>query len=805
MTACGWLGVKRPNVLLITLDTTRADHLGCYGDQDALTPALDALAARGALFEQAFTSCPQTLAAHATMLTGLQPPEHGLRINGKQRLGAGIPTLAETLAARGYRTGAFVAAFVLDSKFGLNRGFETYDEDLSHAVPQAVHERLSVYRPGNQVVDAALGWLEKAAAGPAPFFCWVHLYDPHYPDFAHDELAGTPFEGKASYDAEVAFMDRQVGRLAAFLETRQLAGRTLVVAVADHGEGLGDHGEIEHGYLLNEEVLRVPLLVAFPGVVRAGARVDAMVSLVDLAPTVLEVLGIPAPARFSGRSLLPVLTGKSIESLPSYAETQLPYSVYRWSPLTSLTTPDWKYIRSPRAEVYARPSDRRELFNLASAHPERVKDLEAQLGAMEAKMVREAAPTVALSDGQRRQLASLGYVGGGQSADPASAQGALKDIKDMLAVKQLDTRLRRGTSFETLRQDEILEIGGELVRRSPETPDFHSRLGAALLDAGRLDEAGKRLTEALRLDPEQVDAHVNLGRVLARQDKLEQAIRHFEEALRLDPDDADAHFSMGNALAAQHQLDTALGHYAEAVRLRPDYADAHYRMATVLAERHKLVAAAEHYAEVVRLKPDLAAAHFDLANVLRDEGKTADAIEHYTAAVRLRPKFIEARNNLALSLAEEGRLPDAEKQLAQALAVKPAFALAQFNLGKVLARQGKPIEAATHFARAIELRPDDTTFNDGYAWFLATGVDPHQRDGARAVVLAEKACKLTHGRDAQIVGTLAAAYAEAGRFSEAVDTSQRAIRVAHASEQESLIPDIEQRLKVFESGRPFHQ
>src|SRR5207244_2262049 len=341
---------------------------------------------------------------------------------------------------RGYRTGAFVAAFVLDSKFGLNRGFETYDEDLSHAVPQAVHERLSVYRPGNQVVDAALGWLEKAAAGPAPFFCWVHLYDPHYPDFAHDELAGTPFEGKASYDAEVAFMDRQVGRLAAFLETRQLAGRTLVVAVADHGEGLGDHGEIEHGYLLNEEVLRVPLLVAFPGVVRAGARVDAMVSIVDLAPTVLEVLGIPAPARFSGRSLLP-----------------------------------------------------------------------------------------ALSDGQRRQLASLGYVGGGQSADPASAQGALKDIKDMLAVKQLDTRLRRGTSFETLRQDEILEIGGELVRRSPETPDFHSRLGAALLDAGRLDEAGKRLTEALRLDPEQVDAHVNLGRVLARQDKLEQAIRHFEE------------------------------------------------------------------------------------------------------------------------------------------------------------------------------------------------------------------------------------------------------------------------------------
>jgi tetratricopeptide (TPR) repeat protein len=228
-------------------------------------------------------------------------------------------------------------------------------------------------------------------------------------------------------------------------------------------------------------------------------------------------------------------------------------------------------------------------------------------------------------------------------------------------------------------------------------------------------------------------------------------------------------------------------------------------MAVVLAERHKLAAAAEQYAEVVRLTPDVAAPHFDLADVLREDGKTADAIEHYTIAVRLRPAFIEARNNLGLSLAEQGRLAEAEEQFVRALAVKPDFALAQFNLGRVLARQGRPAEAATHFARAIQLRPDKGEFNDGYAWFLATGVDPHQRDGARAVVLAEKACKLTHGRDARMVGTLAAAYAEAGRFTEAVDTSKRAIRVAHASEEETLIPDIEQRLKVFESGRPFHE
>ncbi len=793
------------NVLLITLDTTRADHLGCYGDRDALTPALDALAARGTVFEQAFTSCPQTLAAHATILTGLQPPEHGLRINGKQRLAAGIPTLAEMLAARGYRTAAFVAAFVLNSKFGLDRGFQTYDEDLSAAQPQEVHERLSVYRSGSQVVDAALAWLEQTARAPAPFFCWVHLYDPHYPHYSHAELAGTPFEGKASYDAEVAFMDRQVARLTAFLEARQLAPQTLVIAVADHGEGLGDHGEMEHGYLLNDEVLRVPLIVALPGIVRAGVRVDKMVSLVDLMPTVLDVLDISVQARFPGRSLRPALMGEHLEPLPSYAETQLPYSAYRWSGLTSLTTPRWKYIRTPRAEVYDRTSDRRELYNLASARPERVAELEAQLAAMESTMVRQAASAVALSAEQRRQLESLGYVGGGQSGNAAAVTGPLKDIKDMLSVKQLDTQVRRGVSFEAFGRGEIVERLRDLVRRSPETPDFQSRLGAALLDSGKLEEASSHLAEALRLDPELVEAHVDLGRVLARQRKLEEAIPHFTEALRLDPDMPEAHFSMGHALAEQHQLDTALGHFAEAVRLKPDYADAHYEMANVLTQRHKLAAAVEHYTEVLRLRPGFADAHYDLANVLREQGRTPEAIEHYEEAVRLGPRFVDARNNLGLSLAAQGRLVEGEEQLVQALALKADFASAHFNLGRVLAREGRAADAAKHFAKATQLRPDVAEFATGYAWFLATGADPRERDGARAVALATTACKQTQERDAGALGTLAAAYAEAGRFAEAVETAKRAIRVAHASEQEPLIPNIEQRLHLYESGHPFHE
>ena len=233
ITIWGRAPAAAPNLLLITLDTTRADHLGCYGYEPALTPALDALAAGGTLFEQAYSSAPMTLPAHASMLTGLDPPEHGARVNGEHRLGEGIPTLAELLRERGYRTGAFVAAFVLDSKFGLDRGFETYDDDLTGAHEQEVPEALSRYRPGHLVTDAALGWLrgvtdEEAGARERPFFAWVHLYDPHYAYHPHPELEGTAFEEQRTYDAEIAFVDQQVARLLSFLEERQLTNQTLV-------------------------------------------------------------------------------------------------------------------------------------------------------------------------------------------------------------------------------------------------------------------------------------------------------------------------------------------------------------------------------------------------------------------------------------------------------------------------------------------------------------------------------------------------------------------------------------------------
>ena len=501
-------GGGRSNLLLITLDTTRADRLGCYGHEDAHTPTLDALAARGVVFDQAYTPAPMTLPAHATLLTGLLPPQHGARVNGEHRLAEDVPTLAEELSRAGYRTGAFVAAFVLDAKFGLARGFDRYDDDLSGAYEQEVPEALSAYRPGDRVVDAALEWLGEGEQD-TPFFAWVHLYDAHYPWHAHGEGAQAQTAGSGSYDGELAFVDEQIARLVAFLDENGLEPNTLVIAVADHGEGLGDHHEIEHGYLLNEEVLRVPWILAGPGV-KAEHRVPALVSLEDFLPTVLELLGLSGFEGTPGRSLVAALRGEKIEAGVSYAETDLPWASYRWAPQRSLTTERWKYIQTPQPELYDRADDRAELANLIELRPEERAQLEAMLGALEAELGERESEAAVISSDELEELAALGYAGGGGAETPETSEG-LADMKQRLGVKDLATRLRRGLATESLGPEEALEIARELVRASPESPSFHGQLGSALVNIGQIEPGIAELTRAVDLDPGSAGAHYDLG------------------------------------------------------------------------------------------------------------------------------------------------------------------------------------------------------------------------------------------------------------------------------------------------------
>ncbi len=762
------------NLLLVTLDTTRADRLGCYGYRAAHTPAIDAVAARGVLFEQAYTSCPLTLPAHTTLFTGLEPPEHGIRINGKNSVPADILTLAEALGTASYQTAAFVSAFVLDAKFGLSQGFDTYDDDLTGAYPQQVSAPLSRYRAGNLVTDAALGWLGQAVANPEsrrPFFCWVHLYDPHFPHFPHPELAGTRFEGQSSYDGEIAFVDSQVKRLMAFLEERNLTEKTLVVIAGDHGEGLDDHGEMEHGYLLNQEVLHVPLIVSQPGRIPEATRVSSLVTLTDFFPTILDLLGVPDIPRTGGRSFAAALRGGDLTPRAAYAETDLPFTSYGWSPLRGLTTAAWRYVRTSKPELYDRKADPTERRNLASTRADEVRDLDAELARLEAGFKSRSAPDVVLGAEERRQLEALGYVAGedGREGSPDGRQ--LRDVKDMLHLKHLDARLRAGIQTKKLPQAQAVRMARVLVKQSPDTAVFRHRLATVLMSQGDLDEAIEQLTAAVRLQPSFADAHNSLGTAYLRQNKVNDATTHFSAALRIAPDLAEAHLGMGNALAGRGNIREARQHYRMAIKLQPDYADAYLNLANILVRSGNTQQAIRLFRKAIDLKPDSAVAHNNLALVLAEQGQVARAITHHRAAVGL----------------------------------APAFATAHFNLGTLLAKTGQRAEATKHLAEAVRLTPDDPQNAASLAWILATAPEAAVRDGARAVELAEHGCKLTGFRDARIFGTLAAAYAEAGRFEDATLAAQGTIQLAQASHQDEIATQARRMLAAFSAGRPFRE
>ncbi len=567
----------RPDVLLVTLDTLRTDRVGAYGHEGGATPRLDALAARGTLFEQAYSPAPMTLPAHASLMTGLLPPEHGARVNGLHRLADDVPTLAERLSAEGFRTGAFVAAFVLDEQFGLARGFDVYDDDLTDAYEQVVSEQLSVYRPGEHVVDSALAWLD--SLGDDPFFAWVHLYDAHFPWHPHgggdDDAAGT-------YEGEVAYADAQLGRLLDDLRARGRLDDTLVVVVADHGEGLGDHGELEHAYLLDEEVLHVPLVIAGPGVAE-GARVPSLVPTEDVQPTLLDLLGL-ADDDARTRSLVPALRGARIEHRASYAETDLPWTAFRWAPQRSLTTADWTYVRTPQLELYDRATDRAGYCNLAESRKDVLAELERALSALEAGFDVRESDVAEVGAEELEQLAALGYVAG-VATDVPDHWRELADVKQRLAVKARAAELRRRVAEGAIDPRERLELAMRLVEQSPETPAFHDHVGAAHAELGDLAAAVPWYERVVELAPTDAGAHYALGDTLQLLGRTADARTHLEMALELDPGFAPAHVGMGNVFRDEGRVDLAAGAYSEALRLRPDYPEAFFNRAVTFLDR----------------------------------------------------------------------------------------------------------------------------------------------------------------------------------------------------------------------------
>ncbi len=790
-----------PNLLLVTIDTVRSDRLGAYGYERAQTPVLDSLAERGVVFEEAYSPAPMTLPVHSTLMTGLLPPEHGARVNGMHKLAQEVPTLAEHLSAYGYRTGAFIAAFVLDRRFGLDRGFDVYDDDLSEAYEQKLHEGLSTYRPADVVVSSALSWLE-AGELDQPFFAWVHLYDAHYPWHPHGADVTDRNAETGTYDGEIAFVDAQIGRLVQYLRENGLEENTVVVALADHGEGLGDHHEIEHAYLLNEEVLHVPWIMAGPGI-DEGQRVRALVTLEDFQPTALELVGFNQPG--NPRSLVPALRGETRDAAESYAETDLPWTAFRWGPQRSLTTEEWKYIRSPQPELYNRATDRGELANLATARKDVLAQLEARLSEIEAALVVRESDVAPVSNEELEQLAALGYAAGTEAELPGGIAGleGLADVKERLGIKDLATELRKAVEMGTIAPEVRLSMAQRLVEASPETPSFHSQLGRALVEIGARERALASLDRVVELAPTDAGAHYDLGDVLQQLGQTQRAREHLELALEIAPEMAAAHVGMGNVQRAEGRPDLAAGEYSEALRLRPGYAEAYFNLAQTFVDRNKPQQALEHMLLALEHKPGWDLAHRAIANSFMSMGRVEESIEHFEAACASLSSDANLQNDLGAAYYQLGRMQEAYESFVRALEIDPKFFRPYLNLGNLAFNHGRDDVALERYEAALQLIPGLPEPYARLARFLATTGSDQHFNGPRAVALAERANQLSGASNSLVLHTLALAKGATGHFEEAIAIAGEAEKLARRSGNAQLVQEIQAHIGLFATGKAF--
>jgi choline-sulfatase len=652
---------RRLNVLLVTLDTTRADHVGCYGSRRARTPLVDRLAAEGTRFETAISPVPITAAAHTSILTGLYPFEHGVRNNGDFYLADRFDTLATVLHKAGYRTAAFVSSFVLDRRYGLARGFDVYDDrqDGEDAEGQVIN--LEAERRGDRTVAALSAWLDLYARDrSAPFFAWLHLYDPHTP-YAPPPPYQDAF-ADAPYDGEIAFDDGLLASLVGKLAHLGLRDDTLVVIVGDHGESLGEHGEETHGMFVYEGAIRVPFVIWRPGLVPAGV-VRTPVRLTDVAPTILELLGAPALAARNGRSLVAVMRGAKDVPPPVYSETLFPELNMNWAPLRSVRDERWKLIEAPAPELYDLQNDPGERENRYAQQPQTARaltDLLARLtGGGRGEMSRQA-----LDKSTIDRLASLGYIGAGGGTDSRGASTkARPDPKDLILV------------YNRLNQ-----------------------ANRAVL-ARRFDEALPVLRDVLARDPSNAYAHQVLGNVYFERGEDTKALDEYRALATLVPTNAYAHHWIAVCSLRLGEPDKALAETDAALALDPKDCDTRVLRASIFASRGAHDAAIAELRTAIATDPAKGKIRLDLAKLLVEAGRLAEARHEYDAVLGERADYAPALADLGALNAKEGRLEEAVATLARALALDSGEYQARFNLARVYERLGRPADAVVEYQR----------------------------------------------------------------------------------------------------------
>jgi len=717
---CG-RGEERLNVLLVTLDTTRADHFGFAGYEDGQTPRFDDFArARAVRFGNAVSAIPLTLPSHTTIMTGTYPVHHGVHDNDGFVVDEGVTTLAEILSDAGFSTGACVASYPLDSEFNLDQGFQHYNDDYQEQwTEDEIDARTALSfgfteRKAHHVNAAALRWLESHV--DEPFFLWVHYFDPHQgydPPSPYDSLfASSP------YDGEIAFMDENFGDLLDALEAWDLTDTTIIVVVGDHGESLEQHGEPTHAAYLYDTTVRVPLLIAAPGSGQAtGKSVDGQVRTIDIAPTILDLLGLPADAEFQGSSLVPELRNPSMGGQrPALIESHFTQYHFQWAPLRGLRTDRWKYLLAPKPELYDLADDPGEVYNVIGSHPEIAGELDRQLD----EQFRQyswpdlARSVVTITDSAVvAKLEALGYATGGSETVRTAPYPSRQELITLPNPSDNSLLLR------------FINSAREMLRQQQFTKAFEVAL------------------KGLAIDPDNPRLHVMAARAELSMGNVEKAIELFERAAVFDPADIHPFVYLGYAYSLLGRNDEAKEHYLVAARMHPGRIDVLENLGMVQAELGEYSEAVETFSKAAEVDAGKWTIHMRLAAALRQTGRYEEARSELQSALRLNPYSPVLLDQIAKLYATIGNYSFARDALEQAIRISPEEPLLRLHLaGVILEGAGEEHEARAQLEQVVALAPESRAGLVAREWLDGGGAPLLDPDGsmmvpARTATLAE--------------------------------------------------------------------
>jgi arylsulfatase A-like enzyme/Tfp pilus assembly protein PilF len=718
-------GKQIKHVILISIDTLRADYVSAYQQGNAQTPHLDKLAEEGMLFNRCIAQTPLTLPSHASMLSGTYPLHHLVRDNGGLQVPQQLDLVSEVLNKEGFKTSAFIAAYVLHSKWGMNQGFDTYSDDFDLTKYKLTGTELE--KRADVVLADAQTWIAQHKS--ESFFSFIHLFDPHA-----DYAPPAPYDKKYPdnpYAGEVEYVDEQLGKFFQFLKTQGIYDDTLIIVTSDHGEGLWDHGERSHGFFVYESTVHVPLIIRAPYSFPAK-RQKRVVELVDIAPTILDFLGFNIPNSYQGESLLPLILDpdtKEFKKNVAYAESFYTRLHLGWSHLQAIYKDDWKYIRAPKEELYNIKEDGAEKNNIASSQVKKKEGMKRRLikfindfSKNPVSRVKELKP----DKEELKRLESLGYLTSKVEIDPAK-EGELPDPKDKVAFFEVHDnamKLMRESRF-----DEVIQIMSHYLDKEPGNVDVLILLGVAYSKSGAPEKAIPLMLEVLKAKPDYNDAMVNLVLGYNAIGQPDTAIKECRKFLKMFPEDYVLHSLLGNSYFLKGEYDESLVHLSRSLEIEPQNSKAILRIAEVYLAKRNYDKARDFITRALDIFPDMHNAYFLLGKMEEERGNNEQAIKHYKKEIENFQSNHIAAFHLAEVLKKTGRYPEAIPYYRHALKGDANFRLPYFMIANYFMETGQNLQEAIELCKkGISILPQDESTLFGY--FILTNIYAKLKDDA---------------------------------------------------------------------------